>query len=881
MSSTQLEKAIEAVKTHQYSFCKFVSPNDAGETGGHQAGLYIPKNSIQILFDKPGQKGENIEKSAKITWGDGIETEARFIYYGKGTRNEYRITRLGRHFRVDELVILVKLDELSYSGYLLGEKNDIDSFLAEFNLTVYDTNKLISKPSHSLFSPIVTTKPTRDVIDSGLFYIKPAANHILTIGKGIIKDSHTAILELIKNSYDADAENVWIGIRIRSSVQYITIKDDGHGMTYSVITKKWMVPSYSEKLKQKRSPTKKRPLQGRKGIGRYAASILGKNLYLKTTDESSLLTTNLLINWSDFTEDRYLEDIDILIESYRDSTEPQGTYLEIEGEKLWTDKEVDELLVSLKNLLSPFDDIDKDFNIHLEVEIAGSEKYSHYVEEVKPFPILDYYHYRVSGSVKLLGICAEKRDALIANLVLENKHLTDFPDIHEEHEITFRDEEEYCGDLEIDIRAFDLDEGITPSDQIDQELAKQLLKALPGVAVIRDGFRVRPYGERKTDWLDLNSQRFNNPTLRFSSNQVAGFVKVWQEDESLLVEKASREGFKEDTHYEGLRTCVKDCLADLEKLRFNYRKEHNKGGRKKKPIDEVIDDVANLKQLNSNISTILKKASISDSLIKEISDAIDKESTAKQFQYTEIKNTIATYQGQVTLGNLMSHVLHEGRKPLNALNKHPKFISQWSSELLKMYESNSIDWPLLRELLDKIRDRLNNNMSQAQIFVNIFKKLEPLANDKRQKTGQFVLAEVINATFKIFEYDLDVLDISYSVTGDLDTVFIGWEVDFYIAFSNLIENSIYWLNDEKGNRNITVEINDKSDKILIDYLDSGPGIDEKDIATQDIFNLGYTTKKGGTGLGLAITGEVLTRNKGRIRAVSNLEGANFLIELIK
>lgn len=91
----------------------------------------------------------------------------------------------------------------------------------------------------------------KDTLRSGYYYIKPAANHILTVGKGIIKDPFTAILELVKNSYDADAENVFVRMSIEDSTR-IEIEDDGHGMSYDIVTNKWMVPSTQEKLRQRK-----------------------------------------------------------------------------------------------------------------------------------------------------------------------------------------------------------------------------------------------------------------------------------------------------------------------------------------------------------------------------------------------------------------------------------------------------------------------------------------------------------------------------------------------------------------------------------------------------------------------------------------------------
>ncbi len=73
--------AIQAVNNGQIAYCKFLSANDTGDTGTHQAGIYIAKNAISILFDKPGEKGSNKDKFVKIRWQDDFTTESRFICY--------------------------------------------------------------------------------------------------------------------------------------------------------------------------------------------------------------------------------------------------------------------------------------------------------------------------------------------------------------------------------------------------------------------------------------------------------------------------------------------------------------------------------------------------------------------------------------------------------------------------------------------------------------------------------------------------------------------------------------------------------------------------------------------------------------------------------
>lgn len=102
-----------------------------------------------IALYKPGQKGENKEKTVQIKWQDDFTTESCMKYYGQGTRNEYRITRFGRGFpflqddNVGDLLVIAKFTEEDYKGYVLSSDEDIDGFFATFNLSPDETNQLI------------------------------------------------------------------------------------------------------------------------------------------------------------------------------------------------------------------------------------------------------------------------------------------------------------------------------------------------------------------------------------------------------------------------------------------------------------------------------------------------------------------------------------------------------------------------------------------------------------------------------------------------------------------------------------------------------------------------------------------------------------------
>ena len=149
MTEEYASQAIQAALNGQKAYCKFLSGNDTGLTGAHQAGIYISKPSIPILFDNPGEKGNNKEKWVKIKWQNDFETDSRFIYYGKGTRNEYRITNFGRGFPflrpeyTGALFILVQNSNEDYQGFFLNAEDEINRFLDAFGLSPTETNRLI------------------------------------------------------------------------------------------------------------------------------------------------------------------------------------------------------------------------------------------------------------------------------------------------------------------------------------------------------------------------------------------------------------------------------------------------------------------------------------------------------------------------------------------------------------------------------------------------------------------------------------------------------------------------------------------------------------------------------------------------------------------
>ncbi|QEC67834.1 restriction endonuclease [Panacibacter ginsenosidivorans] len=146
-----LQKAIQSIQKSSIAFSKYITANDTGATGAHQAGFHIHKNAWQLFFKTPGKKGTNEDKFVTIKWQDDFETQSRFIYYGTGTRNEYRLTRFGKGFpylqddNIGDLLIIIKRTDDYYEAFVLQSDEEIDDFFAELNISSTDTNGILPR----------------------------------------------------------------------------------------------------------------------------------------------------------------------------------------------------------------------------------------------------------------------------------------------------------------------------------------------------------------------------------------------------------------------------------------------------------------------------------------------------------------------------------------------------------------------------------------------------------------------------------------------------------------------------------------------------------------------------------------------------------------
>ncbi len=168
----------------------------------------------------------------------------------------------------------------------------------------------------------------------------------------------------------------------------------------------------------------------------------------------------------------------------------------------------------------------------------------------------------------------------------------------------------------------------------------------------------------------------------------------------------------------------------------------------------------------------------------------------------------------------------------------------------------------------------------SEFFVNLFKRLDPLAAGKRTRKKPLALRKTIEGVFSVFENEMKSHNISAAIKCPDNFRFPAWHQDIYAIFTNLVDNSLYWISQKKSEtREITIEfLIHESSLVHIDYRDTGPGIETNLIQSGVIFEPHFSTKPNGTGLGLAIAAEASDRNGLELKVFESENGAHFRLQ---
>lgn len=234
-----------------------------------------------------------------------------------------------------------------------------------------------------------------------------SAHVVKQLGEELVSDEVTALLELVKNAYDADATYVNITVDTSNvlvspefhfipendySVKpgYLTLEDDGIGMGQREIEKGWLRISFSAKRKMRErgilTPKRRRVPLGDKGLGRLSTQRLGDRLEIFTHKERNIETfwdseadtiTNednlehhVAFSWSEFTEDRELTAVPVYWDTQTVKSPRQGTKLvitDLRNPAVWTKGEQEKIIQQLSQVISPYEEV-RPFNVYLNID---------------------------------------------------------------------------------------------------------------------------------------------------------------------------------------------------------------------------------------------------------------------------------------------------------------------------------------------------------------------------------------------------------------------------------------------------------------------------------------------------------------------------------
>lgn len=716
---------------------------------------------------------------------------------------------------------------------------------------------------------------------------RPRARIIRTIGDRLISGPEAAVIELVKNSYDADARSVRITLipPLRTGSGEIIFSDDGHGMAFSDIRDKWMEPATSDKRTRSTSPGG-RKLLGSKGIGRFAAARLGSHLRLisvasigEGADKPAFERTTISdLDWEQFEEAKYLDTVSFAYHN-EPTDETPGTRLYItQLRDEWTEASINKLHDELRRLVSPVNAEDGEFDIHLDlssctVENSGFDGFAMLGVQtdlidgvkidpwkVRPFPVLDASDYLVDGIFDESGVFE-------GTMTIQRAGADPVP-------ISLRvplDEgQESCGIVVVRLSIFDREaETIRSTAQkagfghLGIREARKLLDKIAGIAIYRAGFRVRPYGDAENDWLTLDAKRVQNPTLKIGRNQVAGTVIIDDEESSSLVERSSREGLEENGSFRRLQTLLLTLLAEeVEPRRRKFRISAGIDRRPQTNIRDVIDTAQ-----HAWADAILSKMDPPER--QEAEKIIAREADRLADHVKELEERQAKLEAQVTLGLIVGEVMHQGNTPLTFIENESRRLQRQLPTLFDGTTEAQED----RDDLPKIFNGLSANAASLRA---LFNALSPLSGAKRGSPQDFPVGRVISNIRLFFRSRIETMGLTFEVDPNVEAYIAhGYEADLTTALTNLVDNSLHWLSHRQvaSPRIAVTAAEGEIGKAVILFEDNGPGVSPE--FQDQLFDVGFSTRTNGTGLGLSIAREAMFRSNGDLTLVPTDIGAKF------
>ncbi|AOW21993.1 hypothetical protein LPB138_03225 [Urechidicola croceus] len=684
------------------------------------------------------------------------------------------------------------------------------------------------------------------------------AGVINRLGKELVGRHETAVSELVKNSYDADALTVDLYFKdCDKPGGTLTIEDSGLGMTREQLVKGFMTISSSDKIHNPKSPRYNRTRAGQKGIGRFATQRIGQELTIVTQTLKSDKALKVTIDWDKYEMDSNLLLISNTIEEVEKEKE-EGTTLTIKNVRdSWSDTMIKRAYKYISDLLQPFPLSDRfekskndpgfkatfyrNGNVIIDEESAF---FQHALAEIEAYVDENgqgFYSFKseklsIPEEVYLIG----KKDREDKYLDLKNIHLKAYYFIYNSNNTSF---------IPKTVNTYVLENA----------------KVNGGVRLYRNGFRVLPYAEKDDDWLGLDASARRRSIIAPHSNlHFFGFTEVIDKDGDNFQELSSREGLLETNSLKELKDFGYKVLTDVAIKISQVRERKGTAGQKdwdKKTTKEIIKEVKKefdeiSKDDKGNITIKLK--TINDKLV-ELEEVEEKETLEREAKAKELLKEIQLLRILASLGLTIGEFVHE----VNHYEPAFKYDAEFLTNLIKDTEGK------------KAGIRLQKNLEAFTVYTSFFK--DAISKNVNRELEPIELREPVSNFIEIITPDLIRSNIDFEKPE-----FIGYNLftcpmhssEWASILFNFYTNAKKAIAKKATTGKITIEAGKIKDKVYLEFSDNGIGIapDKED----EIFEAFYTTSNpsgsnsseleelSGTGLGLKIVKDIIEGYGGEV-----------------
>lgn len=667
------------------------------------------------------------------------------------------------------------------------------------------------------------------------------------IGRDLITDRITALFELVKNCYDANATEVTIKFHnagIASSNNGISISDNGHGMSFEDVRDKWMVIGTSNK---RRNPVSEDPFNrrcvGEKGIGRFAVDKLGDYLEITTKQLIDTKWLSVKINWNEYQKTSEQEDEIRLFTEIENSyaylpaqkENEKGTKLNIQGlHDIWEKKDIIRLLRESSRIVSPYVQLAYPFKVHVIAKEYNIDAWS------------DEFKVEASDLATVSGTITFNAEKGTQETLIFNPQTGKM----EKHEIGLKS----FGGVSMQLYFFDKNARIAfrkkfPNEEID------------GVKIYRDGIITTPFAEReeesdkKRDILGIDKRLWQDLFNKVGTREIIGIVNITKDGNPQIIDATNRQDFTDTPEYRELKEFI---LLQIEA--FDAYKVYIRSTRPSQAVVKMDDAGKALSELSRKLEHTIENVSpqvakqletLRDS-VSQVAKNMEKAISAQNDEENERVRHESMYARIASRQEDAINITHAVKTSMGKIHRQAgffrdRFPNESLDEYFELYAKQIYhEMVQLDRATDELFDYSRVNLPFTDI--NIKQLLEYLLNSYQEKFAE----EGIKLEMQI--EDNLVLNCN--------------EMFFYDIVQNITDNAI------KAMKNAETKVfrcttKTFADMLVIDFSDTGCGIPiEKREWVFGLYNT-TTAEQGGGGIGLYAVRLRVNALRGNVRVTDS------------